>query len=157
MTGRRENAREVYAEIIGLPHWEPSSHPRMSLHERAAQFAPYAALVGYDEMVREEARETVPWTDPGEDDTERLSWALALLSDRMEEGVRPACSVTYFVPDEKKAGGQMITTTGRVKRIDPVLRQIVLVKETVPAGTREEISFDRIVRIEEAAREDEII
>ena len=62
------NAREIYADIIDLPHWEPSSrHPRMSLRSRAAQFAPFAALSGYDDMVKEETRLTERRIEPDED------------------------------------------------------------------------------------------
>lgn len=55
---KEPDAREVYADIIDLPHYEPKKHPRMSLYNRAAQFAPFAALTGYNEMIEEEARKT---------------------------------------------------------------------------------------------------
>ena len=69
MTPEKEGeARVVYGDIIDLPHWESPTHPRMGLRERASQFAPYAALVGYGDMVKDEARrndegEPVPLPD----------------------------------------------------------------------------------------------
>ena len=61
MTGREtgiDDPRTVYADIIDLPRWESPTHPRMPLGDRAAQFAPYAALVGYGDMVKEEGRKS---------------------------------------------------------------------------------------------------
>ena len=39
-----------YDDIIELPHHQSATHPQMSLHDRAAQFAPFAALTGYEEV-----------------------------------------------------------------------------------------------------------
>ena len=55
---QEQDPRVVYADIIGLPHWESPKHPRMSMAERAAQFSPYAALVGYGDMVQEGMKQT---------------------------------------------------------------------------------------------------
>ena len=137
-----ENPRDVYGDIIGLPHWDSPKHPRMSLRDRAAQFAPYAALVGYGDLVKEEARETELFTEPGEDDAEELARALSALDERIKQGERPVCAIEYFVPDEKKAGGKVVTVQAAVRRIDPVLRRLVL------AGQKaEEIDLDCVVRI----------
>ena len=67
---READPRTVYADIIDLPHWDSPVHPRMSLRERAAQFAPYAALVGYGDMVKEEAERTDSGPEPESDETE---------------------------------------------------------------------------------------
>ena len=56
-TDSREDARVIYADIIGLPHWDSPTHPRMSLRDRAAQFAPFAALSGFHEMIERTIRE----------------------------------------------------------------------------------------------------
>ena len=68
ITGREADPEVIYADIFRLPHHVSDRHPQMSLHDRAAQFAPYAALTGYDDMVSEEARQTdsniVPGTEP---------------------------------------------------------------------------------------------
>lgn len=53
---KEPDPRIVYADIIDLPHHQSSTHPHMSLYDRAAQFAPFAALTGYDDMITEEAR-----------------------------------------------------------------------------------------------------
>ena len=145
--GKRENPRTVYADIIDLPHWDSPVHSRMSMHERAAQFAPYAALVGYDDMVKEEERETGVWTDPGEDDEEELSRIVAEIGKLLAQGIRPVCTITWFVPDERKDGGGTTTATEAVRRIDSVRRRIVLAKRTGISGAYEEIDMDRIIRI----------
>lgn len=70
----KKDPRSVYAELIDLPHWEPSEHPRMGAEERAAQFAPYAALVGFGDMVREETnRWLLQETDDDEEDDQYRS------------------------------------------------------------------------------------
>ena len=139
--------RVLYADIIDLPHWDSPTHPRMSLRDRAAQFAPYAALVGYGDMVKEEARETGVFNEPGEDEAEELEQALAQLERQIAAGNCPACTITYFVPDERKAGGETVTVTEKVRRIDPVNRKIILDRKKGLAGSYEEIGLDRIIRI----------
>lgn len=139
--------RVLYADIIDLPHWDSPTHPRMSLRDRAAQFAPYAALVGYGDMVKEEARETGVFNEPGEDEAEELEQALAQLERQIAAGNRPACTIACFVPDERKAGGETVTVTEKVRRIDPVNRKIILDRKKGLAGSYEEISLDRIIRI----------
>jgi hypothetical protein len=143
----REDPRTVYGDIIDLPHWDSPAHPRMSLRDRAAQFAPYAALVGYGDMVKEEARETGVFNEPGEDEAEELEQALAQLERQIAAGNCPACTITCFVPDERKAGGETVTVTEKVRRIDPVNRKIILDRKKGLAGSYEEISLDRIIRI----------
>ena len=139
--------RVLYADIIDLPHWDSPTHPRMSLRDRAAQFAPYAALVGYGDMVKEEARETGLFKEPGEDEAEELEQALAQLERQIVAGNRPACTISYFVPDERKTGGETVTATEKVRRIDPVNRKIILARKKSLAGAYEEIDLDRIIRI----------
>ena len=145
MNGREPDPREVYVDIIGLPHWDSPRHPRMSAEARAAQFAPYAALVGYGDMVAEEARETGRWVDPGEAEIEELNESLAGLSRLLAEGETPVCRISYFRPDEKKEGGETVTVTEKVRRIDPVRRKIVLARNAA-SGSPEEIDLDRVVR-----------
>ena len=50
------NNTNRYDDIINLPHPDPTIRPRMAMENRAAQFSPFAALTGYDEATREEAR-----------------------------------------------------------------------------------------------------
>ena len=56
ISGKEPDPRVIYADIIDLPHHQSPTRPHMSLYDRAAQFAPFAALTGYDDMVAEEAR-----------------------------------------------------------------------------------------------------
>ena len=139
--------RQIYGDIIDLPHHQSSKRKQMSLHDRAAQFAPFAALVGYDEMVDEEARLTDSRIAPGESDLERLDRLFRRLSAALSIGERPEVSVLVFVPDTRKAGGRYETVTGRAKRIDPAEKKLILLGSGVPP---EEIrlDLDRILDLE---------
>lgn len=127
-----EDPRVVYADIINLPHHRSAVHPHMSLHDRAAQFAPFAALVGYDEMVDEEARLTDRRVDPGESDLERLDRIFAQLSAALARGERPPVSLLVFVPDSKKTGGRYETVSGKARRLDPVEKKLFLLDSSTP-------------------------
>ena len=59
-----------YDDIINLPHYEPKYHPRMSMWKRAAQFAPFAAVRGYEEAVKETERKNEASYEPNYDDSE---------------------------------------------------------------------------------------
>ncbi len=142
-----ENPRDVYGDIIDLPHWESPKHPRMSAQDRAAQFSPYSAVVGYGDMVKEEARETGTFEEPSEDEKMELEQALYWLSKQTEQGEKPVCGITYFIPDERKEGGETVTVTEAVRRIDPAGRKIILAKKKGPGGTYEEIDIGRVIRI----------
>ena len=155
MTDRKDDPRVVYADIIDLPHWDSPVHPRMTMHERAAQFAPYAALVGYGDMVKEEARENESWTAPGEDEAEELGRTLGMIGELLSQGARPVCSISWFVPDDRKAGGETVTVTEVVKKVDPVSRRIVLARKKGLAGAYEEIDMDCLIRISLEAPQDE--
>lgn len=86
----------------------------MSLHDRAAQFAPFAALSGYDEMVDEEARLTDRQIEPGEEQLNLLNQQLNIINNSTACGNRPELTITYFIPDEHKAGGRYASVTARV-------------------------------------------
>ena len=143
----KENPRIIYGDIIDLPHWDSPKHPRMSPQERAAQFSPYSAVVGYGDMVKEEARETGTFEEPTEDEAMELEQALYRLSKQTGQGERPLCTITCFVPDERKEGGETVTITEAVRRIDPTRRKIILARGKGPAGMYEEIDIDRVIRI----------
>ena len=146
--GEKPNAREVYTDIIDLPHWEPNKkHPRMSLHDRAAQFAPFAALVGYDEMVDEEARLTDREIEPGEEQLNLLNRQLNRINEAISGGVRPELSITYFIPDPHKAGGRYATITARAKRVDITARKLILLPQGQP-DFPETLHFDRILSLQ---------
>ena len=97
-------------------------HP-MSMHDRAAQFAPFAALVGYDDVVAETARLTDSRLELTEDEMFELNANLNRLLDSLDE--QPQISVTYFVPDEKKSGGKYVEKVGVVRIIDSYAGELV--------------------------------
>lgn len=117
--------RQVYADIIDLPHHQSAARPHMSLYDRAAQFSPFAALSGYDAMVTEEARLTDSRRELWETDLELLDQRLRLVAEAIENKALPEITVTYFAPDERKAGGSYQSYTGTVKRVDLVKQKLV--------------------------------
>lgn len=107
---------EKYREIIHLPHKQSSTRPHMAVADRAAQFAPFAALVGYDDAVRETARLTESRRELSDGALEQLNAKLNYIQEHLNE--QPEVTITYFQPDSKKSGGAYLTCTGVVKRID---------------------------------------
>ncbi|MEE3405970.1 MAG: hypothetical protein VZR73_18010 [Acutalibacteraceae bacterium] len=97
-------------------------HP-MSMHDRAAQFSPFAALVGYDDAVAETARLTDSRAVLTEDEMSELNANLNRLLDSLDE--QPQISVTYFVPDEKKSGGKDVEKVGVVRIYDSYVGELV--------------------------------
>ena len=113
-----------YDDIIHLPHHQSGTRPHMSLHDRAAQFSPFAALTGYDAAVEEVARLTEQKLELSEEAKAALSAKLTEIKEHIKE--RPEVTITYFVPDERKAGGTYATVTGTVRRIDEFERIVVM-------------------------------
>jgi hypothetical protein len=97
----------------------------MSLYDRAAQFAPFAALSGYDAMVAEEARYTDQQIELSDSRMELLNRKLSLLSTVLSAGEHPELTFVYFLPDRRKEGGSYTTATGVVKKVDSIRRRIV--------------------------------
>lgn len=128
-----------YDDIINLPHHVSKKRPHMPYVDRAAQFAPFAALSGHGAALVETARLTEQRIELEEDDRAALDRKHQVLLERI--GERPEVAVTWFVPDERKEGGQYITTVGRLRRVDEVRRVMVLVDRT-------EIPLDDIFDIE---------
>lgn len=114
--------RGNYRDIISLPHHVSAVRERMSSHSRAAQFAPFSALVGYDDAVRETARITDDEIIVAEDEcaeiNEKLTLALA------EENC--VAEISYFVRDTRKSGGKVHTAVGRIKSADTVFGFITM-------------------------------
>ena len=117
-----------YDDIIDLPHPEPQTHPRMPMRDRAAQFAPYAALTGYDAAIRENARLTQERITPAEAELAALDRRFRLLQEHLEE--QPEVRLTRFRPDKRKSGGAYETVSGIVKQIDSIARRIRLLDGT---------------------------
>ena len=113
-----------YQDIINLPHHVSKTHPQMPLYDRAAQFSPFAALTGYEDAIRETARLTDNWVQLSEDKKQELDEKLRqLIADR--ERIE-SVTIIYFQPDERKAGGQYVSATGTVKKVDTFGRRILL-------------------------------
>lgn len=113
-----------YDDILHLPHHRSSARAHLSNRDRAAQFAPFAALTGLGAALQEAARltECRPQLDPSEQ--ELLDLQLRLLDRQLSQ--QPEVCVTYFRPDEKKAGGAICTVTGRVQKIDTYGHSLIL-------------------------------
>ncbi len=113
-----------YADILHLPHHVSQTRPQMSMQDRAAQFSPFAALTGFDAAIDETGRLTEEWAELGEEAKAVLDRKQQYLRDTLSR--QPEVTVTYFLPDERKAGGAYVAATGRVKRIDEYERILIL-------------------------------
>lgn len=129
-----------YDDIIHLPHHVSPTHPQMPLSDRAAQFSPFAALTGYEAAIRETERLTTEKVELDEEAKAALDEKLRLLAEHLPE--RPMVSITYFQPDERKDGGEYLTVTGSVKKIDGDTRAVVMM-------TGERIFIEDILEVED--------
>ena len=148
ITGKEPDPRVVYADIIDLPRHESDHHPAMSLYDRAAQFSPYAALSGYDDMVREEARQADDKIELSDEELEQLNRKLNRISRMIASGTKPVAAVTYFVPDPLKAGGRYETIEETIRKVDPVSQTVVLEKKAGISGARMAIRIADILDIQ---------
>ena len=105
-----------YEDIIDLPHYEPLRHPRMSMESRAAQFAPFAALTGYDDAVRETARTTSERIEIDEGLKIFLNKKLQIILENIDN--KPEVTITYFIYDKNKSGGKYETITSNISKIN---------------------------------------
>ena len=125
-----------YDDIINLPHHVSAKRPQMSRSARAAQFAPFAALVGLDDEMEETARLTDAKPELEEAEKEKIN--RVLLEIRNNPQKETAVELTFFRPDGRKDGGAIITRTCTVRRIDEIERKLIL-------SDRSEIEFDNIL------------
>ena len=107
-----------YDDIINLPHHVSKKHSQMPIADRAAQFAPFAALTGYGEQIKETARTTEEFHQVSGQEKEELNQKLQILLQTQYK--HPLISTYYFTPDARKQGGHYEKKTEYVKRIDPV-------------------------------------
>ncbi len=117
-----------YKDIIHLPHPTSTTRPRMSVYNRAAQFSPFAALTGYEDAVKETARFT-------NDKAELDEYQIAIINHKLnialeKKSSNPVLNITFFKPDNRKRGGEYITVTGVIKRIDEVSHSVVFTDGT---------------------------
>lgn len=131
---------ENYEDIINLPHHISKKHRPMPREARAAQFAPFAALTGYESDVNEAARYTGKRRELGEYETERLNRRINEIRDGIHGNTEVI--ITYFKPDEKKAGGEYLNIGGRVRKIDDYGRTLTLTSGVlIPLDDISEIVF----------------
>ena len=138
------SGREMYPDIIDLPHWQSPTRPHMSLYKRAAQFMPFDALEGYKEMVAEDRRVTEKRKELDEDEKAIINRKLNHLAELLRHGENPVATFTVFIPDKTKAGGSYEEITDTVKRIDPTYRYVVLMTREGRGGLNRKIAFDDI-------------
>ena len=138
--------KSKYEDIIHLSRPVSRQQSPMSNYDRAAQFSPFAALTGYDAVIDETARLTDTQIELDEGGKALLDEKLQLLRAHLPE--KPMASFRVFSPDSRKTGGAYETIWGRVKKIDPVTRCVVLLEGQV-------IPVDRIYGIEYEPEEHE--
>ena len=107
---------DMYNDIIDKPHHVSSKRPHMSMYDRAAQFAPFAALTGHDEAIEETARLTDRRIELSEDEKIELDSKFQYVMEHVGDGTE--FEFTYFVPDATKSGGKYITYVGAIRNID---------------------------------------
>ena len=122
-----------YDDMLDLPHHTSPRHPRMSLRDRAAQFAPFSALTGYDDVIDETARLTDGRIELSEDARAVLDVKQKMLQRRIAE--QPRITVVHFVSDQRKSGGSYRSFMGNLLRMDEFEREMVFAD-----GTRIKVS-----------------
>lgn len=127
-----------YDDIINLSHHVSKKHPQMSLYMRSAQFAPFAALTGYEDAIKETAREVQERIEIEEELRTILDSKLQIIIENLK--FKPEISITYFVPDIKKDGGEYVTVSGIVKKID-MYNQLIYLVNNIQIPTNEIIDI----------------
>lgn len=129
VTNRLEDTMSKYDDIINLPHHVSKNRTPMSMENRAAQFAPFAALTGHDEAIAETARLTTPKKLLSDDEMASLTRKLARVIEQVPG--QEEYTFVYFVPDTQKDGGKYVSAAGKVKKYDEMKRTITLSDGTV--------------------------
>lgn len=117
-----------YDDIINLPHPTSEKHPRMSMYQRAAQFAPFAALTGHDAAIVETARLTEQLQELSEQEKVELDNQLHFILDHLRE--HPKATIVHFVPDSKKQGGRYQSVTAHIIKFDEYNNDLILDNNT---------------------------
>ncbi|MGI6019193.1 MAG: hypothetical protein ACOX8M_10440 [Marvinbryantia sp.] len=121
----KRSAAQCYEDILYLPHYVSKQHPQMSRHDRAAQFAPFAALTAHGAAIRETARLTDRKIELDENSKTMLDQKMQLIQEQLGAGIHPETEITYFVKDAIKEGGAYVTVREGIRKIDEYLRMIV--------------------------------
>lgn len=127
-----------YDDIINTPRWNPKKHTRMSMESRNAQFAPFAALTGYEDAVKETARLTDRRIEIDDGLKQVLNNKLQYALEN--SNINPIIEITYFLPDSKKKGGKYVEKIGQIKKVDSV-EGLIIFKD------KEKIRIDDVINI----------
>lgn len=119
---------EKYKDIIDMPHHVSTKRAHMPLQDRAAQFAPFAALTGYDRTIDERGRLTDRRIELDETEKAVINEQLQLALSRLQR--QPVIRVTYFVADELKEGGSYRTICDRIVKVDEIKRDLIMEDKT---------------------------
>ena len=127
-----------YNDIINLPHYEPKKHKRMSIEARSAQFAPFSALTGYDDVVKETGRLTQKEISLSEE--QKLN-----INEKLQQAIENnyEVAITYFVKDTKKTGGKYLEKIGNIKKYDQIKQSIIFYDKT-------QIQINDVIDIQES-------
>ncbi|MBO5711630.1 MAG: hypothetical protein J6R47_02225 [Acholeplasmatales bacterium] len=117
-----------YDDIINLPYKKSNKHPQMERIDRAQQFAPFAALVGYSDEITEAKRLTDKKIELSDEEKKIINDKLSIINSFILES--PIVCIEFFVKDKLKDGGAYYKVIGSVKRIDLVLGEIILTDKT---------------------------
>ena len=117
-----------YSSIINLPHHVSKVHEQMPMIDRAAQFAPFTALTGYDSEIKETARYVGEKIELEDEVLVSLNSKILKLMECIKQ--KPLVNFVVFKEDDHKDGGEYITITGAVKKIDEIERKIILQDKT---------------------------
>lgn len=115
--------KDLYEDIINLNHYISKKHPQMNRKSRAAQFASFAALKGYEEAVNETARKTNKKIEIDEEMKIILNNKLQIINKNIKN--KPKINFTYFVYDNNKSGGKYLNINENVKKIDKDTNSII--------------------------------
>lgn len=118
-----------YDDIMNIPYSGRKDEGALSMHQRAAQFAPFAALVGHDSMIMETARLTDEELEIADETFVILNRKMNYLKMMLHQ--RPLVTITYFLADERKSGGEYRTSTGIIRKIDDYENIIVMEDNTI--------------------------
>lgn len=127
-----------YDDIINMPHHVSTKHPRLSMEQRAAQFAPFAALSGFEDAIDETSRITEDRIELNEEEKLKIDNILQKLKNEISK--RPKATITYFVPDIRKSGGEYLTKNGNLKRIDE-FRQLIIFEDKTEIPIKEVVEI----------------
>lgn len=128
-----------YDDLLYMPHPVSKKHPQMPILDRAAQFAPFAALTGHSAAIKETARLTDSKIELDEDTRMQLDMKQQILLEMIAK--QPEIIVTYFKKDARKSGGSYLTVTGNLKKIDSYTHEFVM-------NNNRRIPIDDIIAIE---------